>query len=445
MSVTLTDPDGTVRQSNHQLDLDQTIVVGSSPPVEGEEGCSAPPDDCTESGTDDEDVLQGTPGDDILCGLGGDDILNGGGGNDILRGGDGDDLLGGGRGSDTLEGGNDLDDAMYLGAPAAIRANLQTGSVTGDGTDTLLEVEAVTGGRFPDVIIGDGEANMLNGSAGPDRISAGGGSDQVSGGGAVDNLNGGGADDLLLGGLGENNGDGGSGIDVCYAIIGTKRSCELPRRPQGAGVINGEPVRLAPPAAKQPPTPTASARRGNLVQLADFPRRRIRFGRVCSIFKHGFYERVDKGSTSRDWDDQSEITLSNGVSMARWLNVRPYAVCVFDSWVMRSSRQIASSAPIYPDPDTIGSQAPFYFRNGGNLAYMYYSDGSGTPKFSCYLESFLMPSAGRYWIQMAPLGGGEVDYVAHTQWIKLFPTRSSYVNNRPLYLNKTTDSFTLDD
>ena len=75
---------------------------------------------------------------------------------------------------------------------------------------------------------------------------------------------------------------------------------------------------------------------------------------------------------------------------------------------------------------------------------MYYSDGSCT-RSSAAISVLPMPSAGRYWIQMAPLGGGEVDYVAHTQWIKLVPTRSSYVNNRPLYLNKTTDSFTLDD
>jgi len=61
-------------------------------------------DDCTISGTNEDDTLVGTQGDDIICALDGNDTIEGLDGDDIIRGGAGEDLIFGGDGSDTLYG-----------------------------------------------------------------------------------------------------------------------------------------------------------------------------------------------------------------------------------------------------------------------------------------------------------------------------------------------------
>lgn len=68
------------------------------------------PNNCTQVGTPDDDVLVGGRGHDKLCGLGGDDILRGLGGEDELVGGNGDDLLIGADGADLLSGGGGEDE-----------------------------------------------------------------------------------------------------------------------------------------------------------------------------------------------------------------------------------------------------------------------------------------------------------------------------------------------
>jgi Ca2+-binding RTX toxin-like protein len=67
-------------------------------------GTAAPPEECTITGTEGDDVLTGTSGDDVICGLGGIDTLRGKGGDDLLIGGDGKDVLAGGAGGDELRG-----------------------------------------------------------------------------------------------------------------------------------------------------------------------------------------------------------------------------------------------------------------------------------------------------------------------------------------------------
>jgi hypothetical protein len=67
-------------------------------------GVATPPEECTITGTDGDDVLTGTSGNDVVCGLAGNDTLRGKGGDDLLIGGSGKDVLGGGAGADTLRG-----------------------------------------------------------------------------------------------------------------------------------------------------------------------------------------------------------------------------------------------------------------------------------------------------------------------------------------------------
>ena len=135
-------------------------------------------------GTDGEDVIHGTSGPDVIVGLDGSDVIQGGGGGDVicgnageresdppgdilyggdgddvliggighdwLKGGPGDDVLRGGQGSDGLfpgadddrvYGGSGTDRVVYQGAPRGVSVDLEGGTATGWGRDTLSSVE----------------------------------------------------------------------------------------------------------------------------------------------------------------------------------------------------------------------------------------------------------------------------------------------------------------
>jgi hypothetical protein len=175
--------------------------------------------------------LTGSPGDDVLSGDGngnvldggdGDDTLHGLGGDDTLSGGTGDDVLAGFSGSDDLNGGLGADTADYASFyPATPRVgvvvDLAAGQATGDGADSLAEIENVSGSAFDDTITGDGQANVLDGSDGRDTIAAGSGEDTLIGGLGADTLGGGGGDDVILAHDGVvDTVDGGSGRDTAH-------------------------------------------------------------------------------------------------------------------------------------------------------------------------------------------------------------------------------------
>jgi Ca2+-binding RTX toxin-like protein len=132
---------------------------------------------CTKKGTSGNDTLNGTSGKDVICGLGGNDTLQGLGGDDILVGGDGTDTLIGGTGNDTLDGGVGTDTGSYSPSQTAVNASLATKSATGEGSDTFMSIENLTGSSYADTLTGDGEANTLRGGAGNDTIVGSGGVD----------------------------------------------------------------------------------------------------------------------------------------------------------------------------------------------------------------------------------------------------------------------------
>ena len=143
-------------------------------------------------------MLSGGLGDDTLYGLGGNDTLNGGGGTDWANyvysvatvnvslvtnqasGGEGidtlisieniagstlaDTLFGdsnanwirGNLGNDTINGGGGFDYADYAFALAGVTVNLSALTATGDGSDTLVSIENVSGSGFADTLLGDG-------------------------------------------------------------------------------------------------------------------------------------------------------------------------------------------------------------------------------------------------------------------------------------------------
>ncbi|MEA2506384.1 MAG: hypothetical protein QOH48_1002 [Actinomycetota bacterium] len=178
-------------------------------------------------GTNGDDVIVGTSGSDVIQGLGGNDIIYGGGGDDFICGGagrdkifgdrtsattyavPGDDTLSGGPGNDRLFGdgngvdhggdiftggaGNDYINAgpvslnagyerenvvAYNAAPGPISVNvpinstgIATTTVTGDGTDTLIDVGGIQGSRFDD---------SFSIGSWVDEIAGGGGNDQIT-------------------------------------------------------------------------------------------------------------------------------------------------------------------------------------------------------------------------------------------------------------------------
>lgn len=131
--------------------------------------------------TEGDDVILGSPGadtinalggNDVVCGGGGNDNVNGGGGNDILDGGAGRDNLLGVAGDDTIVGGAGVDTASYAGNPTRVVVSLSrttAQNTQGAGTDTISQVENLTGTPKGDQLTGSAGANFLDGGAGSDR------------------------------------------------------------------------------------------------------------------------------------------------------------------------------------------------------------------------------------------------------------------------------------
>ncbi|MGV8988139.1 MAG: hypothetical protein ACOH2H_17850 [Cypionkella sp.] len=96
--------------------------------------------------------------------------------------------LEGGAGADILNGGTNPsyapDYASYFHATEGVIASLADTSVnTGDAAgDTYINIEALEGSNFDDILIGDSGNNFLSGYAGDDILVAGVGADSIKGG-----------------------------------------------------------------------------------------------------------------------------------------------------------------------------------------------------------------------------------------------------------------------
>ncbi len=164
-------------------------------------------------GTPGDDVIVGTEGDDTIDGGGGDDVVCGLGGADTLVGGDGDDRLFGGAdapyaadegyygdllvpgaGDDHVDLGDgedhiwfwetplQVDQVSFADAPTGVHVDLDAGTATGDGTDTIV---TGTPGR-PIGVIGSPHDDVLLGTSGRDVVEAGAGDDTVRTGEGAD-------------------------------------------------------------------------------------------------------------------------------------------------------------------------------------------------------------------------------------------------------------------
>jgi Ca2+-binding RTX toxin-like protein len=201
----------------------------------------------TLNGGDDADTLNGGTGNDNVNGDGGDDTF-------VYAFGDGADNMNGGAGTDTLnisgtDGANTLDvvyngslvsveggtvasiervnanlrlgvDTLtYAGTAAAfaLTVNLSTGAAT--GFTSITGVENVIGGSGNDTLIGDANANTLDGgdNGGADSITGGLGNDTMLGRGGDDNFF---ATAPASGTDGNDTINGGAGVDI-YSLAAT--------------------------------------------------------------------------------------------------------------------------------------------------------------------------------------------------------------------------------
>ena len=140
----------------------------------------------------------GSKFDDELVGAVTDDTFVGGDGNDVLDGAGGNDTLIGGIGNDTMDGGEGVDTVSFRDSATGVIVKLADGSATGEGTDTLSNVENVTGSKQDDKIKGDGLANTLTGGKGQDDLIGGAGQDILIGGAGRDRMKGGADSDTFV-------------------------------------------------------------------------------------------------------------------------------------------------------------------------------------------------------------------------------------------------------
>lgn len=117
-----------------------------------------------------DDTLYGEAGDDYIRGDNGEDLLIGGDGNNTLYGGSQNDILRGGLGDDYIDGDGGTDLLDYSQSASAVFVDLETRVATGEGTDTLRDIENVTGLNYDDTFVTDYAANYIHGGAGNDTL-----------------------------------------------------------------------------------------------------------------------------------------------------------------------------------------------------------------------------------------------------------------------------------
>ena len=192
------------------------------------------------------DVLIGESGDDSLYGMGGVDELEGGRGDDLLVGGAHGDSLIGGAGDDTASyAGSDMPVTVRLHARQAMGGHAEgdmfddmvtveydvfgdeddEDRVTGRDSESVPDIENLTGSGHDDILAGDSRDNVIRGGRGHDKIYGGphGGNDELYGDAGDDHIFGGRGDDELHGGAGNDMLFGGKGADIFMGGAGNDK------------------------------------------------------------------------------------------------------------------------------------------------------------------------------------------------------------------------------
>ncbi|MDQ4004726.1 MAG: hypothetical protein M3135_00280 [Actinomycetota bacterium] len=186
------------------------------------------------NGGPDNDLLLGGGGQDLMLGLSGNDRLNGGGttldvasfffspagvnanlgtgvatgeGNDVLVGvealegspandtfvgTEGEDFFWDYLGDDVMDGAGGRDLVTFFNSQAPVTADLSTDSATGQGTDSIPNIEDLAGTELAgDSLTGDSAPNFIAGLSGDDSLTGAEGDDELDGFDGTDTGNGG--------------------------------------------------------------------------------------------------------------------------------------------------------------------------------------------------------------------------------------------------------------
>jgi hypothetical protein len=133
--------------------------------------------DVTIDGSLDELLVTGNGGDDRISGAGGDGTGAPSSRDLALSGNEDSDTLAGGAGSDDLNGGDGDDTADFSSASHGVTVDLEHGAASGDGEDSLLDVENAIGSGAADTLTGNDLENRLEGGLGADTVTGGAGDD----------------------------------------------------------------------------------------------------------------------------------------------------------------------------------------------------------------------------------------------------------------------------
>ncbi|MDP9465228.1 MAG: S8 family serine peptidase, partial [Actinomycetota bacterium] len=213
---------------------DDVIVAGAgADTINGLGGndqiCGDAGDDTIDTGDGDDlvlggsgaDTIKGGNGNDVLVGNpgggstdDGNDNIHGGPGDDFIDGWSADDVLAGGPGNDQLRGEAGIDTVSYSSSMVGVVADLVTSIGTGEGNDSFVFVENLTGSPFADALTGDDQPNRLRGGGGKDTLKGAGGDDKLSGQSGADTMSGGAGNDTLSGSTGNDKMSGGDGHDT---------------------------------------------------------------------------------------------------------------------------------------------------------------------------------------------------------------------------------------
>ena len=158
----------------------------------------------------------GTGFGDYVWGNKADNNISTGAGDDRVFTSLGNDYIDGGSGNDWIDY-NNSSQISIDGVGVIVNLSLTTvGNATGEGTDTIVNIENVFGSYGRDTITGTNGDNTIDGYWGNDILYGLGGNDNLIGSMGNDILYGGDGNDTLAGGFGIDTLAGGAGIDTFY-------------------------------------------------------------------------------------------------------------------------------------------------------------------------------------------------------------------------------------
>ena len=138
---------------------------------------------CGGQGTDSLDSVDNVLGsqfDDTIVGNDNANIIFGEAGNDTISGVGGNDLITAGDGNDTIDGGAGTNTASFADATGPVVANIGAGVATGEGDDTLTNIQGLIGGPGNDTLVGGPGNDTIDGGLGNDMINGVAGNDTAT-------------------------------------------------------------------------------------------------------------------------------------------------------------------------------------------------------------------------------------------------------------------------